>query len=170
MADEQETPPSWRDELRAFTAAPDAPATDAGTDEADEGTEGEGEHEHGASVGDRLGGLKRRAARVGGALIPKQAVQRVAALPTPGGLGLIVLALVFFVFVIVPVNANGETRFALIWRALTGGATVPPGPRKLRAQAIQAAQQQPASANPVQALLGDAENALGTFWIDHYVG
>lgn len=174
MADEQESPSSWRERLRAFnaeSAKADEPEAD---EDAPEGGEADAEETgEGPGLGDRLGGLRDRAARVGGTLIPKQAVQRVAALPTPGGLGLIILALVFFVFVIVPVNANGDTRFALIWRALTGGATIPAGPRKRHAQALAAVQAQPASPSPVQAILSDAEQGLGalsTFWIDHVVG
>jgi hypothetical protein len=49
--------------------------------------------------------------------------------PTPGGLGWLVFALVFLIVAIVPFN--GYTRLQWLWMALTGAATLPssaPGP------------------------------------------
>lgn len=41
-------------------------------------------------------------------------------LPKPGGIGLLLLALVFFLLVIIPVNKQGDTRLKLLWRTITG--------------------------------------------------
>lgn len=43
-----------------------------------------------------------------------------SALPTPGGIGMLLLALLFFMLVIIPVNANGDTRLKLLWKTITG--------------------------------------------------
>ncbi len=48
----------------------------------------------------------------------------IAAVPAPGGIGLLILLLVFFNLAIIPV-ANGHTRLQLIWLTLTGGAKMP---------------------------------------------
>lgn len=40
--------------------------------------------------------------------------------PTPGGIGMLLLALLFFLWVIVPVNAAGDTRMKLLWYTLIG--------------------------------------------------
>lgn len=53
-----------------------------------------------------------------------RAADKVSAAPTPGGIGFLVMALLFFIFVIVPVNGKA-TRLKLIWLSLTGGATMP---------------------------------------------
>jgi len=42
-------------------------------------------------------------------------------LKTPGGVGILVFALLFFIWVIVPVS-NGQTRLQLLWQVLTGQA------------------------------------------------
>jgi Fe2+ transport system protein B len=41
-------------------------------------------------------------------------------LPKPGGIGLLILALIFFLLVILPVNKQGDTRLKLLWRTITG--------------------------------------------------
>jgi len=41
-------------------------------------------------------------------------------LKTPGGVGFLVFVLVFFVWVVVPVNDTGQTRLQLLWGVLTG--------------------------------------------------
>lgn len=64
----------------------------------------------------------------------------IATRPTPGGIMLMLAAVLFFVFAIVPVGPNGETRLFMIWKSLTGGATVPPdSPTAQADQATQAA-------------------------------
>lgn len=42
-------------------------------------------------------------------------------LPTPGGIGALLFALIFFVWVIIPVNEKGDTRLRMLWGVLTGG-------------------------------------------------
>jgi hypothetical protein len=44
----------------------------------------------------------------------------IASAPTPGGIGVLVLALLFFLWAIVPVNAAGDTRLKLLWYTLIG--------------------------------------------------
>jgi hypothetical protein len=43
---------------------------------------------------------------------------RLEALPTPGGIGLLLLTIVFILFAIQPANASGNTRLQLIWLAM----------------------------------------------------
>lgn len=43
-----------------------------------------------------------------------------ASAPTPGGIGVLILALLFFLWAIVPVNAAGDTRLKLLWYTLIG--------------------------------------------------
>lgn len=45
---------------------------------------------------------------------------RIAALPTPGGIVLLLGTLMFLVWVLVPANAQGATRASLLWHTLTG--------------------------------------------------
>lgn len=40
--------------------------------------------------------------------------------PTPGGIGMLVLALLFFLWAIIPVNSAGDTRLKLLWYTLIG--------------------------------------------------
>lgn len=63
------------------------------------------------SITDTVEGASRTADTVGGWL---------KGLPTPGGIGAILLTLLFFVWVIVPVNEKGDTRFRMLWGVLTG--------------------------------------------------
>jgi hypothetical protein len=44
----------------------------------------------------------------------------IASAPTPGGIGVLVLALLFFLWAIIPVNAAGDTRLKLLWYTLIG--------------------------------------------------
>lgn len=61
----------------------------------------------------------------------------------PGSVLPLVFVLLFFIFAIVPVN-GGATRFELIWRALTGGAALPPSlsRQQLAAEYADIAEQQ----------------------------
>lgn len=43
-----------------------------------------------------------------------------SALKTPGGIGLLVGVLIFFVWVVMPINSTGKTRMQLLWGVLTG--------------------------------------------------
>lgn len=43
-----------------------------------------------------------------------------SSLPTPGGILLLVLVLMFFLFAVTPVNKAGDTRLKLLWLTLTG--------------------------------------------------
>lgn len=118
-------------------------------------------------------GLGDRARDAASALVPREAVSRLAGLPTPGGLGLVILAILFFLAVIVPANASGATRIALMWQALTGGITIPPGPRKLHAQQAQqsaAANVAAGVASIAETAFADTLSALDTFWTDHVIG
>ncbi len=54
-----------------------------------------------------------------------RAISALADAPTPGGLFPLIAALLFFIFAIVPVGPQGSTRLELMWRALTGGASIP---------------------------------------------
>lgn len=47
-------------------------------------------------------------------------------LQTPGGIGLLVGVIVFMVWVIVPINAQGKTRMQLLWGILTGQVEMAP--------------------------------------------
>lgn len=72
-------------------------------------------------------GLGRLAQRLGGQRIPTTGagtVARLANLPMPGGIGMLVFALVVFLFIIVPVNGT-KTRMELIWLVLTGAYKLP---------------------------------------------
>lgn len=44
----------------------------------------------------------------------------ISSAPTPGGIGVLVLALLFFLWAIIPVNAAGDTRLKLLWYTLIG--------------------------------------------------
>jgi hypothetical protein len=44
----------------------------------------------------------------------------VSHLPTPGGIAVLVIVLLFFLFAVTPVNTNGDTRLKLLWLTITG--------------------------------------------------
>lgn len=44
----------------------------------------------------------------------------IASAPTPGGIGVLILALMFFLWAIIPVNQSGDTRLKLLWYTLIG--------------------------------------------------
>lgn len=77
----------------------------------------------------RIAGVRNVGAALDAAL-PVGLVQGAARVPTPGGLFPLFVALFFFLFAIVPVHPSGATRLNLIWRALTGGASLPPSPQR----------------------------------------
>ena len=58
--------------------------------------------------------------------VSSQLTDWIASLPTPGGIMALVFALLFFVWVIVPVNGNGDTRLFLFWKVLTGQTQIDP--------------------------------------------
>lgn len=41
-------------------------------------------------------------------------------IPTPGGIATILIVLAFFIFAVIPVDSNGNTRLKLLWLTLTG--------------------------------------------------
>lgn len=82
-------------------------------------------------------------------------------LPTPGGLFPLIAALLFFVFAIVPVGAQGSTRLELIWRVLTGGAFLPPEPGSKRAKIAEAQANAAATDEAVDIAANVAENVSG---------
>lgn len=49
---------------------------------------------------------------------------RLRALPHPGGIGLLVVVLVFLLVAVIPMNATGDTRLSLFWKVLTGNMRV----------------------------------------------
>jgi hypothetical protein len=69
--------------------------------------------------------------------------------PTPGGIALILAAILFFIFAVVPMGPNGETRLFLMFKALTGGATIPPDST---------------AAQTEQAMMESQANAWQGFW------
>jgi hypothetical protein len=96
----------------------------------------------------------------GGAQAAQQKLQQAAdwasGLATPGGVGMLVFVLIFFIWVIVPVGANGKTRLQLLWGVLTGQMSLAPQYQQAEQQAAQGIQgagadfssQQPASGQP----------------------
>lgn len=56
-------------------------------------------------------------------------------IPTPGGIGWLVFALVFLIFAVVPFN--GYSRLQWIWMSLTGAATLPGGGQYTTQSALQ---------------------------------
>ena len=58
------------------------------------------------------------------------AMPDVPSLPTPGGIGLLLLIVLVLLFAIVPMGSNGQTRLQLMWNVLAG-----------KAQFVSAAQQ-----------------------------
>lgn len=48
----------------------------------------------------------------------------VASRPTPGGIGAMLIAIFFFLWVLIPVNPQGYTRAYLLWLTLTGRTTL----------------------------------------------
>lgn len=125
------------------------------TDE-DEDTDDEDEDETPAR-----GKRAQAVVRVVEKVVPVGTVDRVANLPTPGGLLPLFLALLVFLFAIVPVGAGGETRLGLLWRVVTHGAGLPPSPAaqaRAQAEAIRAK-------DPVQQFVDAAEQAgFDAFW------
>lgn len=51
-------------------------------------------------------------------------VDKIASLPTTGGVGLLLVILIFLLFVVVQVNAQGDTRLKQFWYMLNGRATL----------------------------------------------
>lgn len=103
------------------------------------------------------------------AVVPDAPRRFVGGLPTPGGLFPPLLFLIVMLLAIVPMNASGDTRLALVWKALTGGAHLPPTQRELRRQRAWADAKQGQAA--VGSLAADAAQAIGagaatwdTFW------
>lgn len=64
--------------------------------------------------------------------------------PTPGGILVLIAAILFFVFAVVPLGPHGETRLFLIWKSLTGGATVPPDTAEIAQEQADQANNNPA--------------------------
>lgn len=89
------------------------------------------------------------------------AIGKINALPTPGGLAPLIAALLFFVFAIVPVGAQGSTRLELIWRVLTGGAYLPAEPGSKRARIAEAQANAQAAEDAINIAANVAEHAGG---------
>jgi hypothetical protein len=51
-------------------------------------------------------------------------IDKVAAAPVPGGIGLLVAVIILLLFVVVQVNAEGDTRLKLLWYMLNGRASL----------------------------------------------
>jgi len=51
-------------------------------------------------------------------------IDRVSAAPVPGGIGLLVAVIVLLLFVVVQVNAEGDTRLKMFWYMLNGRASL----------------------------------------------
>src|SRR6266487_2059474 len=51
-------------------------------------------------------------------------IDRVSAAPVPGGIGLLVAVIILLLFVVVQVNAEGDTRLKMFWYMLNGRATL----------------------------------------------
>jgi hypothetical protein len=51
-------------------------------------------------------------------------IDKIAAAPVPGGIGLLVAVIVLLLFVVVQVNAEGDTRLKMFWYMLNGRATL----------------------------------------------
>src|SRR5260221_12979575 len=51
-------------------------------------------------------------------------IDRVSAAPVPGGIGLLVAVIVLLLFVVVKMNAEGDTRLKMFWYMLNGRATL----------------------------------------------
>ena len=79
-------------------------------------------NQQGADLATKAGQAVNHA--IGGTLDP--AKRWIEGLPTPGGIGLMLLVLVFFIFAIIPVN-HKRTRFQLIYLTLTGAETLDDG-------------------------------------------
>jgi hypothetical protein len=58
--------------------------------------------------------------------VVRQATNWLGSAPTPGGIGALLLALLFFLWVIVPVNEQGDTRLKLLWYTLIGRTRIKP--------------------------------------------
>lgn len=58
-------------------------------------------------------------------LTASQASVKIGSLPQPGGIGLLLLTILFIVFALVPMNASGDTRIQLIWLAIRGKVALP---------------------------------------------
>jgi cation transport ATPase len=54
------------------------------------------------------------------AVITRRGAAWLSSAPTPGGVGMLLLALIMFLWIIVPVNAAGDTRAKLLFYTLTG--------------------------------------------------
>lgn len=54
------------------------------------------------------------------AVLTRRGANWIASAPTPGGVGVLILALLMFLWIIVPVNESGDTRAKLLWYTLTG--------------------------------------------------
>jgi hypothetical protein len=90
-----------------------------------------------AISGNQLGNQQAKAAQDAALAVPTAigkaglnvadaTVTTAAKLPTPGGIGLVLLCLLFFIFAVVPVN-NGLTRAQLMYLSLTGKTSLPRG-------------------------------------------
>lgn len=127
--------------------------SDDDDDDDDEGEPGDDEEEEGDEEAPGTP-ILTRARRVVGAVIPQRLVQRVANAPTPTGLFGAIVVLAILTVLLVPANTNGATRLELLWRALTGGVTLPSGPH---AQAADAA-------SGVSAEVQQVEQAVAAGW------
>lgn len=66
------------------------------------------------------------AEKVGGAVGDKVTGTKewLANLPTPGSIALLLVVILFFIWAVVPVGQNGETRLQLLWLTLTGKTSI----------------------------------------------
>jgi hypothetical protein len=53
-------------------------------------------------------------------VLTRRGANWLASAPTPGGVGVLLLALLMFLWIIVPANESGDTRAKLLWYTLTG--------------------------------------------------
>src|SRR6266566_2913357 len=51
-------------------------------------------------------------------------IDKISAAPVPGGIGLLVAVIVLLLFVVVQVNAEGDTRLKMLWYMLNGRASL----------------------------------------------
>lgn len=88
----------------------------------------------------------------------QRAGARLRSLPTPGGLGGVIAALLFFNVAIVPVGTSGQTRLLLLWQVLTGAVALPtpPAPPSAASATDQQAVNDVAASTAIQVASGGA--------------
>lgn len=151
----------WREDIAGTVVTPEAAPADfrAALEDADERAYQRSLTEQGRDI-PRLTPRNPLAAKALNRVY--QAHDTVTSLPTPAGIGVLILFIVVLFLILIPATARGETRMLLLWDVLLGRKTMPgstPAPAGTDSSDLFTPQ-------TVQAALNTAANEIGNAAVD----